>query len=179
MQGKRGGTPVTSENGAGAQRNRPRRPSSSISNGAASRQPEWQTLLDQGPCRNTRGMTGEGREQHEYRGRERVCEALTALSAFRGLGALGQTLDDRPCTDSVAFEPTLVDHQGVGNGVRKARDWCFVIRLHRADLDDFAVRLDKRDREWNRGIFHPERNALRRRKDKKHAGVFSKRLPEP
>src|ERR1700722_8727189 len=120
----------------------------------------------------------QGTEQHKYRGRGRVCEALIALSAFRGLGALGQTLDDRPCTDSVAFEPTLLDHQGVGNGVRKARDWCFVIRLHRADLDDFAVRLDKRDREWDRGIFHPERNALRRRKDKKHAGVFSKRLPE-
>jgi len=90
-----------------------------------------------------------------------------------------QILDYGAGSDSVTLEPTLIDQQCVGHGVGKARDRRLVIRLHRANLDDFAVCLDKGDRKRDRGILHPERNSLRRLKDKKHAGVFSKRLPEP
>ena len=89
-----------------------------------------------------------------------------------------QILYHRAGGDSVTFEPTLIDQKGVGDGVGKAGYRGLVVGLHRPDLDDFAVLLNKRDREGDGGIFHPERHSLRRRKDKEHPGVFSKGLPE-
>ena len=116
--------------------------------------------------------------QTQIRGRGRFAMGAVHIPARSRRSLTRQILDYGAGSDSVAFEPALVYQKGADNGVGKARDRCLVMRLHRADLDDFAIRLDKGDRERDRGIFHPERNSLRRWKDKKHAGVFGERLPE-
>ena len=90
----------------------------------------------------------------------------------------GKSCNHRTSLNLVSFEPALVHQKSIGNRVGKAWHGRLVVGLHRPDLDNFAIGLNKRDRERDRGIFHPEGNPLGRRKDKKHPGIFSECLPE-
>jgi hypothetical protein len=91
--------------------------------------------------RPTKEVENEDDDEDEDDDDSSWAQTALSLSAF----LTRKILDHRAGGDSVAFEPTLVDQKGVGDRVGEAWYRGLVVGLHGPDLDDFAVRLNKRD----------------------------------